>query len=166
MGLRQGAPMVGRERILSLLDRWKSWSATPAKMRSLLVEASWELLRARLLVAFSLRKTLPRVLKPGSTEATNPPEQLCRDVRYIIWLAARNVPWRSLCLPNAIAAQRMLSRRGYASTLHLGVGHHADGAPHAHAWLEAAGYIVTGQDGMQAVTPLPYSAATGQLDKA
>ena len=128
-------------------------------MRSFLREATLELLRARLLVAFSLRRALPGLLVARRPEDPMPPEQLQRDIRYIVTLAADTVPWRSLCLPNAIAARRMLARRGFASTLHLGVGHHAAGDPHAHAWLEAGGLIITGEKGIEAVTPLPHPAA-------
>ncbi len=124
-------------------------------MRRFLREAAWELARARLLVAFSLRRSLPSLLVPRTSANPQPPEQLQRDIRYIITLAANTVPWRSLCLPNAIAAQHMLARRGFHSTLHLGVGHRDSGDPHAHAWLEAGSLIITGQDGMELVTPLP-----------
>ncbi len=151
---------------MSLLDRWHSWRATPVEMRRFLVEATLQLLRARLLIAFSLRRSLPALLVPIAPGDAAPPEQLGRDIRYILSIAARTVPWRSLCLPNAIAAKHMLSRRGYSSTLHLGVGHHASGDPHAHAWLEAGGRIVTGEDGTEAVTPLPLQPAAPRPNRA
>jgi hypothetical protein len=131
-------------------------------MRRFLFEAAWELARARLLVAFALRRSLPALLVPRSALDPQPPEQLQRDIRYIVALAANTVPWRSLCLPNAIAAKHMLSRRGFRSTLHLGVGHRETGDPHAHAWLDAGSLIITGQDGVELVTPLPNpTAASG-----
>lgn len=156
MRLRLSIMPVGAR--LSLLDRWRSWRATPVQMRRLLVEATLELLRARLLVDFGLRRALPGLLAPRNTDDPVPPEQMQRDIRYIVWLASSSVPWRSLCLPNAIAARRMLARRGFPSTLHLGVGHHEAGDPHAHAWLEA-GSIITGAEGMETVTPLPHPGA-------
>jgi len=60
---------------------------------------------------------------------------------------ARHLPWRFVCLPQAIAAQRMLRRRGVASTLYLGVAPDREkpDAIAAHAWLRAGDKIVTGE---------------------
>ena len=140
---------------MSLRKRVRSWLVTPPRLRRLLIEAAWELVRARLLVAFALRKSLPSLLRQRSQQDAIPPSTLEGDVRRSIRIAARAVPWTSLCLPNAIAAKRMLSRRGYASTMHLGVGHHTTGDLHAHAWLDAGGRIITGEDGMKGISPLP-----------
>ena len=140
---------------MSLLRRVRSWKNTPAKLRKLLLEATWELFRARLTVAFGLRKALPVLLETRRTDDIVPPVEIEAGVRRSIRIAAETVPWKSICLPNAIAAKRMLARRGYNSTIHLGVGNRETGDLHAHAWLEAGGGIITGAEGMEGISALP-----------
>jgi hypothetical protein len=68
--------------------------------------------------------------------------QRAREVRWAVELAARNLPWHPVCLPQAMAAKWMLRRRGVESTLYLGVDPSA--GLYAHAWLRAGPVIVTG----------------------
>ena len=68
-------------------------------------------------------------------------------------VAARNVPWNAVCLPQAMAAKAMLARRGQGSSLHLGTAMAEDGLA-AHAWLVAGDEIVVGEDGLPDMTPL------------
>jgi hypothetical protein len=63
-------------------------------------------------------------------------------VRWAVEAAARRLPWKPVCLPQAISAQWMLRRRGIASTLYLGVDPSA--GYYAHAWVRAGTVIVTG----------------------
>jgi len=65
-------------------------------------------------------------------------------VARAIRAAARRMPFEANCLPQAIAAQAMLRRRGIAAFVHLGAGHDHDGRMEAHAWVDAAGIAVTG----------------------
>jgi hypothetical protein len=48
------------------------------------------------------------------------------------------------CLERALTAQFMLGRRGYASTLRIGVKPPNAGTLEAHAWLEYSGRAVIG----------------------
>jgi hypothetical protein len=50
------------------------------------------------------------------------------------------------CLVQALAADGMLRRRGFASTLHIGVRLHRPGSTplQAHAWVKCEGQIVVG----------------------
>ncbi len=145
---------------MSNFSRLRRWKSTPANLRNLLLEAAWELLCARLTVGLGLRRALPGLLVPRNSDGPLPPAEIEADIRRSIRIAAVHVPWTSLCLPNAIAAKRMLRRRGFSSTIHLGVGNLATGDLHAHAWLEAGGRIIIGEDGMSGVSPLP-SAFSG-----
>ncbi len=63
-------------------------------------------------------------------------------VRWAIEAAARHLPWKPVCLPQAVTAKWMLRRRGIPCTLYLG----ADPASRydAHAWVRVGGVIVTG----------------------
>ncbi|MCI0435345.1 MAG: lasso peptide biosynthesis B2 protein [Gemmatimonadetes bacterium] len=65
-----------------------------------------------------------------------------RRIRWAVFAASRRLPWKPLCLPQAIAAKIMLRRRGIASTLYLGVDR-KDGFE-AHAWVRVGRTIVTG----------------------
>lgn len=58
------------------------------------------------------------------------------------------LPWRCLCLEQAIAAQLMLRRRRIPSTLYLGVGR-GPAALEAHAWLRCGELILTGAQGRE-----------------
>lgn len=61
--------------------------------------------------------------------------------------AARHLPWRPVCLPQALAAQLMLRRRGIPATLHLGVALDLEPGQKlsAHAWLTAGDMLIVGQ---------------------
>lgn len=50
------------------------------------------------------------------------------------------------CLTQAVAAQLLLARYGFASHLRLGVARDPAGAFQAHAWVERAGEVVIGGD--------------------
>ena len=119
--------------------------------RRLFGEALLALIWAKLQV-----HTVPfRRLAPGlgraqsETPATIPPADraVAVQVSWAVQTAARYVPLGFVCLPQAIAAQRLLRRRGIASTLYLGVApdRHNRAAIAAHAWLRAGDKIVTGE---------------------
>jgi hypothetical protein len=76
---------------------------------------------------------------PASEEAT------ARQVRHIVGAIARRLPWHSTCLVRAMAAGRLLKRRGLPYTLYLGV---SGGRPplDAHAWLRSGAVYVTGEE--------------------
>ena len=63
-----------------------------------------------------------------------------------IGYAAAIVPWRSDCLPQAMAADRWLRRDQMTPEFHLGVAKDEGGQLRAHAWLTCAGLTVTGGD--------------------
>jgi hypothetical protein len=62
-----------------------------------------------------------------------------RDTIYLIRnsvkLIARLLPWRSQCLDQAMAVQRMLSRRDLESTLYFGMLKNPVGKWNVHAWV-------------------------------
>jgi hypothetical protein len=72
------------------------------------------------------------------------PVQLARDIRRIINMVSFILAERSKCLICAIAAKRVLARRGYSSELSFGVNPTATPMV-AHAWLVAGSVIVTGR---------------------
>ncbi len=76
---------------------------------------------------------------------------LAKRIGWAVHTAAGHLPWQAVCLPQAIAAKFMLRRRGFASTLYLGVSRDDMGFK-AHAWIRAGDVIVTGYQDMQRYT--------------
>jgi hypothetical protein len=74
--------------------------------------------------------------QPGATSGHVP------RVGWAVGAAARALPWKPLCFPQAITAKWMLKRRGIQSTLYLGTDPKSN--YDAHAWVRAGGVIVTG----------------------
>ena len=70
--------------------------------------------------------------------------ELLRRIGFAVRAAANNVPWRSDCFPQTIAARKLLERYGYASTIHLGVEKPEQNVLPGHAWLTCGGIVVTG----------------------
>jgi hypothetical protein len=75
---------------------------------------------------------------------SSPDPELLRRVAFAVTSAAANVPWRSDCLPRAIAARALLKRRGCVPTIHLGVERLGDDALAGHAWLTCGNAVVVG----------------------
>jgi hypothetical protein len=124
------------------------------KQRLLLAQAIVWLALARLAllaVPFeTLAERFGKIAPPGSGDGTGQrplsaaQSVLAQDIGWAVTRAARYVPFRAVCLPQAIAAQAMLSRRGVASVMHFGVRKKPGEALAAHAWLSAAEIEVTG----------------------
>lgn len=126
----------------------------PSDDRLLLAEAAFVLAAARLAILLLPFSVIARWL--GQHRAETPIEQapahadISRRVSRAVARAARHLPWESVCLPRAIAAKRMLRRRGVASTLYLGV--QPGQTMSAHAWVRAGGIVVTGENGREGHT--------------
>ena len=73
------------------------------------------------------------------------------DVGWAIRAAAARTPWESACLAQALTGMVMLSRRGIAATLYLGVARDEidPEAMSAHAWLRCGDTILTGAGGVE-----------------
>jgi len=127
---------------------------TPNSRRLLLIEAVRWLALARLaLIAVPFRSLAARfgtVHTPAQAKAAAPHSYsdsevaVAGDVGWAVTRAARYVPFRAVCLPQAIAAKAMLDRRGIPSAMHFGVAKNATGPIDAHAWLDAGPVEVTG----------------------
>lgn len=65
-------------------------------------------------------------------------------IRLALRVVSAHVPWRSVCLDQAIAAQRMLSRRGLQSTFYFGVARGEDASILAHAWVRSGQQWIVG----------------------
>lgn len=85
------------------------------------------------------------------TSQLDDPQQtvIVKRIRWGIHVLEHRVPWRSDCLPQALAARMMLQWRRIPTTLYLGVAkQNRDGKVvlEAHAWLRSGTIIVTGAE--------------------
>ena len=82
----------------------------------------------------------------GESPASVPPEHgaIASQVGLAVETIARHIPWDSRCLVQALAAWRMLHRRGIAATIYFGVTSNPDKPFDAHAWLRCGTCFVTG----------------------
>ncbi len=123
--------------------------------RALLVEAAVWLVVARItLMVLPFSRIAPRLgrsLAPeqgrryGFPEPPSPRSSaIAREVGWAVTRAARHLPFRAVCLPQAMAAKVMLRRRGVVSVLSFGVAPARVMQGESHAWLTAAGVEVTG----------------------
>jgi hypothetical protein len=142
-------------RLRLIRRRLRRFAQVGSRRRALLVEAVVWLLAARLALAFipfpRLARRLGAFVPPHEARAAQtssaPGAEAARQAEEIGWAvtrAARYVPFKAVCLPQAMAARVMLKRRGVASVLHFGAAKGTDKPLDAHAWLDAAGVEVTG----------------------
>jgi hypothetical protein len=142
----------GRNKIARLRLIISKWNNRAENERKLLVEAFLLLAVARLAILILpfrwLAVTLgKRLAESDSTISQEDVQNACMIGRAVS-AAARNTPWESVCLPQAVAAQWMLKRRHIAGTLYLGVAKNETGPEKltAHAWLQCGDAILTGAD--------------------
>ena len=126
------------------------------RRRALLAEAVACLLAARLALIFipfpRLARHLGTFVPPADARASQAATEIAPDqaqlavaIGWAVTRAARYVPFKAVCLPQAMAARVMLKRRGVHSVMHFGAAKGRQDKPlDAHAWLDAAGVQVTG----------------------
>lgn len=136
-------------------NRLRKYLRLPAPDRRLLLEAATLQAAVRLALWFFPVRTLRRAITPQAT--SHKPQPPVSHLAWAVNASARFIP-RSTCLVRALAAQRLLARHGYPSTLHLGVAKSPEFQ--AHAWLECQGAILIGAAAPGRYTPL---AAPGRL---
>ena len=135
------------------------------------LEAAVLLGLARLLVKYvpmrHWRAWLTTADTPLATFRHAPVRAVARTVRSV----ARRWPLNAVCLPQAMAGQWMLRRRGVASRLWFGVRKAADGGAgnasglEYHAWLTVNGECVLGGGGIETYATLPPFDAVPRRDR-
>lgn len=140
--LFSAAATMGKAGILARLHR------LGAKRRALLIRAMVALTGASAAVAL-----LPfrRAIRFGTVERRPAAGELdAGDCVWAVETAARYLPWRTMCIEQGLAAQRLLRSAGADARLHYGARHHPEtGKLEAHVWVSLGGATVIG--GEQAV---------------
>lgn len=139
----------------SIRRRLRRFAQVDNRRRALLLEAVAWLLLARLALIFipfpRLARHLGKFVTPtvarslqATSQRSDDHARLAEEVGWAVTRAARHVPFKAVCLPQAMAARVMLKRRGVGSVLHFGAARGEKKPLDAHAWLDAAGVEVTG----------------------
>lgn len=85
-----------------------------------------------------------------SPEDAEPEEyRYAKKVSYAVNQVCSKTKWESKCLVRALTAQRLLKKKGIASTMYLGCGLDENGKMIAHAWLRYGKMYVTGGNGAE-----------------
>jgi hypothetical protein len=115
-----------------------AWRGCPPDERALFIEAwlvlLWYWLRWR--AGFHgtlLRSDLARHAAPTQADAPSPQ---ARRVLAAFRKAVHNHVVRASCVPRSLALQRLLQRRGWMASIHVGV-RRSGGAIEGHAWVES-----------------------------
>ena len=136
-----------------LARKIRTFLRMPREEKLLALELAVELARARFelswlpfrWVAPGLGPLLPAGEEPTAGPEPPGPDLLVARVARVTGILAASLPWSCTCLVQAMAALRVLRRRGRPTRLFLGVRRGA--GLEAHAWLTCAGRMVTGGRG-------------------
>lgn len=111
----------------------------------LLRAVGWLAVARAMMFTMSFRQLATRL--SVSEDATQPDVDtgVRSRVSWAVAAAANNVPWRSDCFPQTIAASKLLRKYGHGSTIHLGVERVGDDELAGHAWLTCGDELVTGR---------------------
>ena len=133
----------------------------PARVQLLAVEAAWQLARARIRTMQSPLKYMPFLGQEGTATGTLSPQEQHRaaEIGAVVERVSRVMPFRALCLQQAMATQGMLRRRGLKATVYLGLATDPEkrgkgSVDPAHAWVKAGDVVVNGQQNLGEYTVL------------
>lgn len=133
---------------------WK-WIRSPHAKRKLYLEALIFLAWARILKSLPFSKVAPSL---GDSMVETPladdpgKTQMLKQISYVVRKLSRLTIWESACMVRAVAALKMLERRGIDSTLYLGTAKDDSGKMIAHAWLRSGSIYLTGFEEMERFT--------------
>ncbi len=130
-----------------------SFLRAPGRRRALALEAVGELARARLITLLPARiytRDFGTMNDASGAVAVAECPEAAAEIGRMVETVARAMPFRALCLQQAVAARRMLRRRGVQATVYLGVNCASAGrkgagqGTAAHAWVEVGSRVVNG----------------------
>ena len=135
---------------MPILRKIQTFRSLPGREAWAFVEASLLLAYARVLVTFvPLKRWRHQVelAKPDAAithELTKTQRQTARMIERTLRRTGRNLPLEFVCLPQALAARWMLSRRGTPTELFFGTRLATEEDREFHAWLKAGDIMITG----------------------
>jgi hypothetical protein len=135
-----------------LLRRWKQLSGSERRA----IGEAWLLLGFTKAALMALPfGTLQKLLDRYAARATHQ-QAGAEQIVWAVPAAARRLPGGATCLPQALACNAMLQRRGFASQLHIGVAaRQGIGDIRAHAWVEIENRVIIGDlDDLATFVPL------------
>ncbi|MFZ1742292.1 MAG: lasso peptide biosynthesis B2 protein [Pontixanthobacter sp.] len=135
---------------MSIIRKLRTLGSVPLAENVAFAEAAIGLAFARLLVDFVPLSRWRKQISVSSKQI-GVRSQLAKEQRFSSRLVARtikrvgrNVPVEFACLPQALAARWMLSRRGVPTELFIGTRKAAEENREFHAWLMVGDIMVTG----------------------
>ncbi|MEX3618271.1 lasso peptide biosynthesis B2 protein [Paenibacillus glucanolyticus] len=136
---------------MSLYRKARRFMSYPLGMKMILAEAYFYLAWGRVFKLLPFQRVAPSLgehMKETPIHGFTKEElALVHNISRAVHTMSRLTWWESQCLVKAVAAMKMLERRGIPSTLYLGSGRDNKGLMAAHAWLRSGSYIVTGREG-------------------
>ena len=104
----------------------------------------WLVVARVMMLAMSFKRLAARLSISEDSAGREADPEVLSKVSWAVAAAANNVPWRSDCFPQTIAASKILRKYGHGSTIHLGVERTSDDKIAGHAWLTCDGTVVVG----------------------
>jgi hypothetical protein len=147
----------------ALGTKLRAWRVLPPSDKWLSLELAFELARARFEVSFVPLRIYTRDLgspqaasnqsEPDHSEPAPNTLHLLSLVRALTRSLPAVLPWNCTCLVRALAAFRVLRRRGCRTSLCLGVRKNPSDLE-AHAWLSHGSRVITGGTEATGFSPL------------
>ncbi len=123
----------------------------PARDKFLVIEATVLTGLFRFLILFipfrKLAAKMGALMKESTESISIEQSEKAKSIAKIVIRVARNTPWESMCLVQALTTQTILHSQSISSTLYLGIAK-KEGKLIAHAWLRSGTDILTGGDVM------------------
>ena len=145
-----------------MLDRIRKFFALERGRRWLFLSAFYYLGRARWLLWRRPFRELVAGFERCGVDVSAPgleagQLEVARDIGWAVRTASAYTPWKSACLVQVLAAQRLLAGAGIGGVFYLGAGNDGEegqGDFMAHAWLCCGGEFITGEAGAEQYTAL------------
>lgn len=138
----------------------RSFLRAPASSKVMALEAALLLFISRLLVLYvPLRHWRHRLITAAPASSPERPPFIAWRVARIVPRVAAWMPFKAVCLPQAMAAQWMLRRRGVPSHLSFGARREREETAaiglEFHAWLTVGGKCMLGWQEVETYSTLP-----------
>lgn len=141
---------------MNLMRRVNIFLSLDMKTKALLTEAVYFLGWAR----FQKFKPFSKVAASLGRQSCETPSTtnnsanllISKKISHAIYTMSKYTFWESQCFVKAIAAKKMLERRGIGSTIYFGTAKDGDGKLIAHAWLRSGSIYLTGSEEMNRFT--------------